>query len=213
MATVTTSVQGGGETGTTHTVSGLTYLSGDLLIAFTVTTDSSSLTVNDGGTNSWSLTEIGGGGRLYTRLATNNATNTSFTVTRGSSGAVSFISFIVRPDAGKVVSISSSTSTTGTGTSVSLAVPGTITTSSVLFGAHMVNNDVYFTDTDTTNGAWSAVNVETSSGVDRAVASQWKIPNAVGAQTYNGTFAGSETWRAITLNVLEADLGFWGVRA
>lgn len=217
MATVTTSVQGGNESGTTHTVSGLSYEPGDMLVALSITKPTASITVTDSGSYAWTRTEttaaLGIGGRIYTRVATNSATNTTLSYTLETGGALSFISFRVRPDAGKAIRVNATGKAVGLGSTISLAMPGTITTSSILIGAHMVDDDVYFTDSDTTNGSWSAVNVRTSSGADRAVASQWKIPTAAGAQTYNGSLSSSEYWIVMALNLLEIDLGYWGVKA
>lgn len=216
MATITQSVQGGFESGTSTTVSGLTYKTGDVILVAIVTTSSGS--VKDSGLYDYTrivfvTTPAAMAGRVMMRTATNDATNTTLTVSNTSSCALSFITMIVRPDAGKQITLKSTNYVSGSGTTASLSMPGDMTTQSVIFGVQAVADDVFFTDSDTTNGAWSSVFSRTSSGVDRAIATQWKQPTAAGTQTYNGTYASSESWGLMGVHLLETDFGFWGVRA
>jgi hypothetical protein len=119
--------------------------------------------------------------------------------------------------------LSAGTPATGTGTTPSTGSIS-VTSGDAIFGA-MANegNATVTADSDTTNGAWSTqqtINNGTgTSGMQ--VASQFKIVNATGNQTYNLTLSASGDWVVTTIQITEVSLvtasdpmgmfGFFGV--
>ena len=117
---------------------------------------------------------------------TTNTTAKSWTLTQFSSNTANFIADY----------LSSGTPATGTSTTPTIAALS-MTSGDAIFGA-MANegNATITADSDTTNGSWSTqqtVNNGTgTSGMQ--VASQYKIVNATGNQTYNLTLSASGDW-------------------
>lgn len=124
-----------------------------------------------------------------------STTAKSWTLTQFTSNTANFIASY----------LSAGTSTTGSTTTPSSNAQS-VTNGNAIFGALANEGNATITaDSDTTNGSWSTqqtVNNGTgTSGMQ--VASQYKIVNATGNQTYNLTLSAAGDWVVCNINIQE----------
>ncbi len=221
MATVTNLISGSQDSGTSLTVGGLSYQRDDVILGFVVTngvvaniSDSNGFVYDFtdqpfGLSNAWRST-------YFWDYMTGSTGSASLTIQRNTSTACAFIVYRIRPASGKFMWLRTGNTFGGRSTSVDQSFFGYIGPTSLIFGGQAVANDNYFTDSDTTNGSWSSpFVVSTSSGTDRAIASQYKFTTAEGQQNYSGNFPGglNEYWNVWLLTADEIGYPHWGMSA
>lgn len=160
--------------------------------------------------------------RIFTATVTQLNTTDSITVTFGSSTTAkswTLTEFSSNTADFGADFLSASTPSTGANTTPAAAAVN-VNNGDAIFGA-MANegNATVTADSDTTNGSWSTQQtVANGTGLTgMQVASQFKIVNATGNQTYNLTLSASGDWVVNTINITEISLitsydpmGMWG---
>jgi hypothetical protein len=164
--------------------------------------------------------------RIFTTtVGTLNTTNT-ITVTFGTSTTAkswTLTQFTSNTSGSSADYLSAGTPTTGSITSVSSNAESVTNGNAIFCAMGNEGNATITADSDTTNGSWSTQQtIANGTGVTgMQVASQYKIVNATGNQTYNVTLSTSGDWVTCNIQIQEVAgatsfdpfgmLGFFGI--
>jgi len=143
--------------------------------------------------------------RIFTTTVGTLSSTSVVTVTFSTSTTAKAWTFTEFTSNTGVASYSSGNSATGSSTTPTIN-SSSIDVNTVIFGA-MANegNSAITADSDTTNGNWSTQQTSSIGNATGAmqIASQYKIVNATGTQTYNPTLANSGDWCIGWINIIE----------
>jgi hypothetical protein len=146
--------------------------------------------------------------RIFTSLVSNLLTTNTITVTFGSSTTAkswSLTQFSSNTLDFTANFLSAGVSTTGSSTTPTSSITS-VTNGNAIFGA-MANegNATITADSDTTNGTWSTQQTQNNGTgtTGMQVASQYKIVNATGNQTYNVTLSATGDWVVCNITIQE----------
>lgn len=213
MATITqvaTIYVTGGPTGTSSSFS---YQPNDLLIGF-CSTSSPTTSVTESSLiwsfTQFTITPITWYGSIISRVASTPGINKTVTMNFSGGGGYCFAAiYRVRPDAGNSVALDS---VAGKTDNSAVTIPGPVGSRSVIFGARAFRDSgVDYTDTDTTAGSWSATST-VRFGETGGVNVQYKQPTGPATQEYGGAISFGGYYALMGANIIESNLGYWGVR-
>lgn len=165
-------------------------------------------TVRTAGLNDPAAANAGSTLRIFTSPISNLLTTSTITVTFGTATVAK--SWTLTQFSSNTVGLTADVLSTGINTTGATTTPSSnatsVTNGNAIFGA-MANegNATVTADSDTLNGSWSTqqtiANGTGTSGMQ--VASQFKIVNATGNQTYNLTLSASGNWTVSVITIQE----------